>query len=277
MKNCFNCGEEIEDNMLRCHHCGQEQQQQPKKENKNVAIILIVCGIIILILILIIVFLLKTLISQKNDNTIVNGIDSQNVMVEENTLPDVDSQNVSNDTENNDVQNETADSNTSSGNNTYSQDVSNLSNDEIVDMINNNSNLPVEYLCKYKDDDSSLAEYNELINFMSTEYKGRDIEFNYYGYPNDEAEYRLGYVSLLNNKYNILGVTIGDNMQQAISKIESYGFTIKSEDNYYGITLVYEDFSIIIKSSGDSKKDKNGTVEEICISAKTEYLGNRIY
>ena len=150
-------------------------------------------------------------------------------------------------------------------------------NKEIVNTINNNSNLPVEYMRVFSKNDSNLVEYNEFINFMSREYSNRDIEFNYYAYPNDEADYHLAYISLLTNKYNLLGVTIGDDMEQSISKIESYGFTLKENNDYFSATLIYEDFTITIKSDIENDDETQDTVGQISISAKTEYLGNRVY
>lgn len=79
MKECFNCGREIEDSMIICPYCGQEQPQ--KKDPKFVAIVLTVGGIAILALVLFLVFSLKNLFSRQINNTVANGVKSQNTTV----------------------------------------------------------------------------------------------------------------------------------------------------------------------------------------------------
>lgn len=143
-------------------------------------------------------------------------------------------------------------------------------NEEIIEMINKNSDLPVEYLTKYDKNDESLKEYNFLPNYMSFDYNNEDISFSYYGYPNDESDSFLGYVEIKTDKYNLLGVKVGEEIEKAIEKIEKYGFTLK-KDSYYNLTL--SDFTITIETN----LDKPETIESISIRAKSDYLGNRTY
>jgi hypothetical protein len=80
----------------------------------------------------------------------------------------------------------------------------NMENNEIINTINNNSKLPVNYMEQYDNEDVKLQRYNKLDNFMSKDFKDNDISFSYYGYPNDESDLYLGKIELLTNKYNIL-------------------------------------------------------------------------
>lgn len=145
----------------------------------------------------------------------------------------------------------------------------------IVETINNNSNLPLTYLSRYDETNANLQNYEKINNYMSIDFQNDDIEFSYYGYPNDESEKYLGSISLLTNKYNILGVTIGDDIEQAVAKIQEYGFKLDSNSNYY-ISLTYEDFTIDISEDFENEQGNHiiGTIE---LHAESEYLGNNVY
>ena len=157
--------------------------------------------------------------------------------------------------------------------------ISSCKNGNIVSTVNKNSELPVEYMIKqesFKDED----KYQKINNYMSNDYYNNDIKFSFYGYPNDESEFYLGSIELFTSKYNILGVKVGDNLEKSISKIENYGFkrTDKGENNY-NVTLTKDDYTIVINGeltiySDDKEEEEVGSIK---ISAKSEYLGNRIY
>lgn len=151
--------------------------------------------------------------------------------------------------------------------------INNGENDDaksIAETINQNSDLPVEYLSKYDKNDKSLEKYDFLSNYMSYDYNNEDISFSYYGYPNDESDFLLGYVEIKTDKYNLLGVKVGEDFEKAIEKIEKYGFTLK-KDSYN--TLISNDFTITIEINLEDQKK----VESISIRAKSDYLGNKIY
>ncbi len=152
-------------------------------------------------------------------------------------------------------------------------------NDEIINIINSNSNLPVKYMSKYDNLDTKLEKYEKLNNYMSNDFNDEDISFSYYGYPNDESEFYLGRISLLSNKYNILGVTIGDNMKQAISKLEKYGFELEERNNHFVATLKYKEFTIKIESDVENYEENEDKViiDIMQLEVKSEYLGNRLY
>lgn len=148
-----------------------------------------------------------------------------------------------------------------------------------ADIINNNSNLPIKYMSKFDSEDINLQKFDKLNNYMSKDFTDGDISFSYYGYPNDESEYCLGEIELLTNKYNILGVTIGDNMKQSISKIEKYGFKLEESDDYFVATLNYKDFTINIEANTENydEAEDNIVIGTIQLKAKSKYLGNRSY
>ena len=77
-----------------------------------------------------------------------------------------------------------------------------------------------------------------------------------------------------------MGVTIGDNVKQAISEIQKYGFELKETDNdYFTVTLRYKDFTIKIEPNIDTLgyEEDNFTNGSITLSAESKYLGNREY
>lgn len=164
--------------------------------------------------------------------------------------------------------------------------VINLNSSKIIDSpvvkaINDNSNLPVKYMSARDGANLNLSGYERLNNFMSVDYKNSSISFSYYGYPNDESDYYLGEVELLDNKFNILGVTIGDDMNSAISKISKYGFKLDNENrnNNFVATLTNGDYTI--KLNADSRNydgnESNPKITSIKLRANSEYLGNRVY
>ena len=157
-------------------------------------------------------------------------------------------------------------------NNTYG-------NIEIVDIINKKSNLPVKYMSQFDSANINLQKFEKLDNYMSKDFRNDDISFSYYGYPNDESEYCLGEISLLTNKYNILGVSIGDNMKQSISKIEKYGFESEENNTYFDAVLNYKDFTIRIEADTENFDEAEDavTIGTIQLKANSEYLGNRVY
>ena len=150
---------------------------------------------------------------------------------------------------------------------------------DMIEKINKNSKLPIEYMTKYSKDDSRLSSYKKIDNYMSKDFEDDDISFHYYGYPNDESDYYLGYMKLKTNKYNILGVTIGDNMKDSIAKIESMGFEKISNTNDYDVKFRYNDISITLSADYNnySETTEKNTVGSVVISIDSKYLGNRIY
>lgn len=150
---------------------------------------------------------------------------------------------------------------------------------DMVSIINTNSNLPVEYMCKFDENDLNLKKYDRLNNYMSYDFEDKDILFSYYGYPNDESDFYLGKITLITNKYNLLGITVGDNMKKSISKLEEYGFKLEDSNNYFERSLTYDDITISIFAYTETYEESEDelTVDSIHIEVESEYLGNRMY
>ena len=152
----------------------------------------------------------------------------------------------------------------------------NKTKDAIRDTINKNSNLPYTFLGQ---DDVIPTNYEVLNNFMSIDYSNNDIYFSYYGYPNDESEYRLGEITLLTNKYNILGVKKGDNMAKSIEEIQKYGFKLEDRNNALIAVLKNGDITITLETNFDNiyEPESSYEVEKINIKAASKYLGSNLY
>jgi len=147
---------------------------------------------------------------------------------------------------------------------------------EIANIINNNSSLPIKYMIKYEEDETQFQNYEKINNYMSIDFysKDRDIVFKYYGYPNDESEYYLGEISISTNKYNVLGVTIGDVVETAINKLKEYGFELEEVDaNQY--ILKYKDYNINLETTKTINNDI--VIEEINLRINSKYLGRKMY
>lgn len=151
--------------------------------------------------------------------------------------------------------------------------------DATVNVINNNSNLPFAYLSEFDNFNPELNNYKLLDNYMSKDYSSNDISFSYYGYPNDESDYRLGEITLQTDKYDLLGVKVGDNMSQSISKIEKYGFELQDRNNSYIAKFKIQDITITLEADIYDlyANDDELVVDKICIKAESKYLGNRMY
>ena len=141
-------------------------------------------------------------------------------------------------------------------------------NSNILDIINNNSTLPLKYLSKFDRKSKELSKYELVENYMSLDYSNSDITLSFYGYPNEESDFCLSKIDILSNKYNLLGVTVGDEINEAISKIEKYGFKLEKGNTN---TFKYKKFTIKLET--DSKKNDN-KISSLYIEAESEYLGN---
>ena len=154
-------------------------------------------------------------------------------------------------------------------------------NTKIAETINKNSKLPIEYMSKYEDEktDNKLQNYEKLDNYMSKDFKSDDILFSYYGYPNDRSDFLLGEIKLLTNKYNILGVTIGDNMEKAIKKLEGFGFKLEDRNNYFMARLNYNDLTIELEAdSQDYTEEQNEVViGQMLLRLQSDYTGDVLY
>ena len=235
-------------------------------KNKNI----IIFGVLVIIIVISTVATIIIANNKNGENSKINNTINNNTENNE-TFNTVD-----NNKDNNEISNIVDNNKDNNENN---------ENNEIINTINNNSNLPVNYMDKYDNSNVQLKKYDKLNNYMSKDFNDNDISFSYYGYPNDESDFYLGKIELLTNKYNILGITIGDNYKEAIEKIESYGFKRTDKpvnDDVYEAKLNYKDITIDIKTKyainiGRSKDISKTDIGSIKIGIKSDYLGNRIY
>lgn len=144
-------------------------------------------------------------------------------------------------------------------------------NNEIINIINKNSNLPIKYMSKYKENNKYFKKCEVIKNFMSHDYKNKDIVFSFYGYPTDESDYYLGRYTLLTSKYNLLGVKVGDGIKESINKIKKHDFKLE-EETEFNSTLSYEDFTIELE-----QEEEKPIIKQITIAVKNKYTGERIY
>ena len=134
----------------------------------------------------------------------------------------------------------------------------------LVDIINENSKLPRDFLANFKDE--KIDEISYIRNFMSKDYIGQEFQLKYSGYPTDASNPKLTYIRIVSNKYNVLGITVGDNIEKC-KKIIDYGF-IKIKENSY----IYEkeDYNISVGV-------QDGLIKEIVLEAKTKYVSGKLY
>lgn len=148
-------------------------------------------------------------------------------------------------------------------------------NFEIANIINNNSYLPIQYMSKYNKTDTKFQEYQKIDNYMSIDFNNNDISFSYYGYPNDQSEKYLGEISILTNQYNILGITIGDDIESSITKLQNYGFKLEKTDANSLVILNYKDYTIELET--DITNNSNAVIKTLHLKINSKYLGNLVY
>lgn len=144
-------------------------------------------------------------------------------------------------------------------------------NNEIINIINKNSSLPIKYMSKYKENNKYFKKCEVIKNFMSHDYKNKDIVFSFYGYPTDESDYYLGRYTLLTSKYNLLGVKVGDKIKDSVNLVKKHGFKLQ-EQTEFNSTLSYEDFTIELE-----QEEEKPIIKQITIAVKNKYTGKRIY
>ena len=142
---------------------------------------------------------------------------------------------------------------------------------DVVTLINDNSELPVNYMVKYHEImkekyirfDYSFNDSDSVRGGYKLENKSEGVKLYYYGYPYDSqknnSNYYLGEINISKDKYNVLGITPGkttldeatkileDNKFEPLKKEES-NVTYKKED--YNISLVIKE---IIENETTSK------------------------
>lgn len=148
--------------------------------------------------------------------------------------------------------------------------VDDKSSGNVVEEINTNSNLPMALLTPHEDVRESLEQDDSLDfinNFMSADYYADGYMLSFAGFPEDDSPYSLTTIELTGNNYDIYGVAVGDEIDQAEQVLEEYGFA--AEDDSY--EFVKDGVVIALSDNG------SGKVEEISINVPSAYTSGNLY
>lgn len=148
----------------------------------------------------------------------------------------------------------------------------------LVKIINQNSKLPMPILTEYNTE--VIPKANKYIpNFMSNDYYYDDYTLIFSGYPTDEDSDLLTDIEIHSEDYNLLGIAMNTEVNEAIKKLVEFGFEKTTNkgtnfrnysDNKEVVCFEKLDVKIAIKLCGES-------VSKILVSVVTYYLGNRLY
>lgn len=140
----------------------------------------------------------------------------------------------------------------------------------LINTINDNSVLPMNILTAF--DATKVPSHGKFIrNYMSLDYYYNDYEIKFAGYPTDENDFCLTNIELETEKYNLLGITIGNAKKQVIKALNSFGFE-KMPEKCSKDYLCFGNLDVRI-----GVHFKDNVVVRMVISVATYYLGNRMY
>ena len=208
MKQCVNCGREIDDPINICPYCGTIQKRDPK----YVAVVLTIGGIAILALVLFLVFSLRSLFSRQVDNSSNAYREIRNSMRNEANIVNASEEYVT-------YNQEGSTSNSASVRDTYSQDASNFQNaisrfnpySDVVSNANLNANEAEAHNSSYK-------------NYFGTEVTAVDVK-------NLVSEIRTNNLTASRNEESaIIGVCYVSPDARADERNGIYGMTIDSKN-----------------------------------------------
>ena len=140
----------------------------------------------------------------------------------------------------------------------------------LIKTINDNSVLPMNLLTAF--DATKVPSHGKFIrNYMTLDYYYNDYEIKFAGYPTDESDFCLTNIELETDKYNLLGITIGNEKKQVVETLNSFGFEKMPEK----CSRDYLCFCNLDVRIGVAFKDD--VVSRVVVSVATYYLGNRMY
>lgn len=143
-----------------------------------------------------------------------------------------------------------------------------------IDQINDNSDMGLLFLTEYSSSlHDSLSSFEYISNFMSNDYylgesPNHELMYCFSGYPHDEAGMHLTSIELGSDKYHVLGVRVGDDVETAAQTLNDFGF--ENTDNH-NQSFVKDDVTIKLLYFEDE------LIRSIEISVLTYYLGNFVY
>lgn len=151
--------------------------------------------------------------------------------------------------------------------------------ESIIKIFNEKSNLPVNLLSQDMRELENFDNVKGLQNIMSYDFISDDFKVIYSGYPTDEETFKMTDVCFFTDKYNFLGIHLGEFQDKAINKLLENGFELsKNKDlNYVNYTtsdhvLIYNKKNCKVAISFD-----NNIVNLLEVSLISKYLGNRLY
>lgn len=147
------------------------------------------------------------------------------------------------------------------------QDENNMRN--IADEINQNSSLPVTLLAPYQNIKNELRResIDYIDNYMSFDFYFENYTLIFEGFPTDEDEFFLTEITLSGGTYNILGIHILDEMEQAKNALKEKGFHQLDSNN----PLQYIKENVIIELEGTN------VVEAITVEFPSAYTSGNLY
>ena len=140
----------------------------------------------------------------------------------------------------------------------------------ITAEINENSNLPIALLTSHEEMREILLQNESItyiVNFMSFDYFHEDYTLIFFGFPTDENEFLLTEIILFDGTYDILGIHISDDLIQARTTLEEYGFL--QNDSTSPFEYIKE--SVIVKVEGED------IVESISVRLPSAYTSGNLY
>lgn len=141
---------------------------------------------------------------------------------------------------------------------------------ETVEEINANSNLPMALLTPYEDVRDTLKQDDGLDmidNFMSADFYADGYMISFAGFPKDDSPYCLATIEVTDGDYDVYGIKVGDDMEQAAQTLQESGYISEDDADEFvkdGVTIAL---------SGDD----SGLVEEISIEAPSKYTSGNVY
>lgn len=140
----------------------------------------------------------------------------------------------------------------------------------LIKTINDNSVLPMNILTAF--DATKVPSNSKFIrNYMGLDYYFDNYEIKFAGYPTDENDFCLTNIEFETDKYNLLGITMGNAKKQVVKTLNSFGFSEMTEKCSRDYLCVC---NLDVRVGVTFKDD---VVSRVVVSVATYYLGNRMY
>jgi hypothetical protein len=140
--------------------------------------------------------------------------------------------------------------------------------EQAVLELNRGSHMRYELLARYDTLQEEIQkEYAPIQNLLSVDVRTPEGAYIFSGYPTDESPYCLSSVTLQEEEYDILGISVGNTLYEAHETLLALGYEEKAQG-------IYEKYDVSITLVTDPQQELP-VVGEVSASVKTYYLGNR--